>query len=51
MSLYAWREVLGWIREVLGSDPEDGVDYLGDIERVHLNAELAAIREELTRPH
>jgi hypothetical protein len=51
MSLYAWREVLGWIREVLGSDPEDGIDYLGDVERAHLNAELAAIREELTRPH
>jgi hypothetical protein len=48
MSLYAWREVLSWLREILGTDPEDGADYLSDAEYAHLNAELAAIREELT---
>lgn len=45
MNLYAWREVLSWIREVLGADPDEGIDYLTDAEYAGLNAELAAIRE------
>jgi hypothetical protein len=51
MNLYAWREVVCWIREVLGTDPDEGIDYLSDTEYAHLNAELAAIREELTGAH
>jgi hypothetical protein len=48
MNLYAWREVVSWIREVLGADPDEGIDYLSDTEYARLNAELAVIREELT---
>ena len=46
MNLYAWREVLSWIREVLGTDPDEGFDYLADTEYANLNAELAVIRGE-----
>jgi hypothetical protein len=51
MSLYAWREVLSWIREILGTDPDQGVEYLTDAEHAALNAELAMIREEVTAWH
>lgn len=51
MSLYAWREVLSWIREILGTDPDEGIDYLTDAEHAALNAELAMIREETTAWH
>jgi hypothetical protein len=46
MNLYAWREVLAWIREVVGIDPDEGIDYLTDGQRATLNAELSTIREE-----
>lgn len=42
MSLYAWREVVSWIREVIGIDPDDGINYLNDIQHADLNADLAA---------
>jgi len=40
MSLYAWREVVSWIREVIGTDPDDGIEYLTDTQLAHLNAQL-----------
>jgi hypothetical protein len=42
MSLYAWREVVSWIRDVVGIDPDDGIEYLNDAQHADLNAELAA---------
>lgn len=51
MNLYAWREVLSWIREVLGTDPDDGTSYLTDHEYATLNAQLAAVRAELSEWH
>jgi hypothetical protein len=41
MSLYAWREVVSWIREILGTDPDEGIEYLTDNELATLNAQLA----------
>jgi hypothetical protein len=46
MSLYAWREVLSWIREILGTDPDEGIEYLSDSQLADLNARLAAIKAE-----
>lgn len=43
MSLYAWREVVSWIRDVIGIDPDEGIDYLDDTQLAYLNAELADI--------
>jgi len=43
MNLYAWREVLSWIRDVIGIDPDDGIEYLTDTQLATLNAELADI--------
>lgn len=43
MNLYAWREVLSWIREVIGTDPDDGIEYLADAQLAHLNAQLVDI--------
>jgi hypothetical protein len=43
MSLYAWREVVSWIRDVIGIDPDEGIEYLNDAQHAELNAELAAI--------
>ena len=46
MSLYAWREVLSWIREILGTDPDESIEYLSDTRLADLNVDLAAIRAE-----
>jgi hypothetical protein len=46
MSLYAWREVLSWIREVIGIDPDEGIEYLNDLQYATLNAELPANRTD-----
>jgi hypothetical protein len=43
MNLYAWREVVSWIREVIGTDPDDGIEYLTDAELARLNAQLVDI--------
>ena len=43
MSLYAWREVVSWIREVIGVDPDDGIEYLTGAQLAHLNAQLVDI--------
>jgi hypothetical protein len=42
LSLYAWRDVVAWLREVIGIDPEEGIEYLTDAQHAALNAELAA---------
>jgi hypothetical protein len=41
MSLYAWREVVSWVREVIGTDPDEDIEYLTDTQLADLNAELA----------
>ena len=51
MSLYAWREVMSWIREILGTDPDEGIEYLSDKQLADLNAHLAAIRAERSAWH
>jgi len=48
MSLYAWREVVSWIRAVVGIDPDDGIDYLNDAQYADLNADLAATASAAT---
>jgi hypothetical protein len=40
MSLYAWREVVDWIRDILGTDPDEDVEYLTDAQDAALNAAL-----------
>jgi hypothetical protein len=40
MTLFAWRDVVLWVREVIEIDPDEGVTYLDDIARARLNAEL-----------
>jgi len=40
MCLYAWREVLSWVREVIQIDPDEGINYLDDAQYAALNAEL-----------
>lgn len=42
MSLYAWRDVVLWIRDVIGIDPDEGIEYLTDTQLAELNAEIAA---------
>lgn len=42
MSLYAWREVVSWIRGVIGIDPDDGINYLSDTQHAELNADIVA---------
>lgn len=43
MSIYAWAEVVEWVRVVLGFDPDAGIDYLDDQQYAQLNAELSDI--------
>lgn len=45
MNLYAWREVLVWVREIIGIDPDEGITYLEDAALAHLNADLAGQHE------
>jgi hypothetical protein len=42
MSLYAWRDVVLWIRDVIGIDPDEDFEYLTDAQLAELNAEIAA---------
>jgi hypothetical protein len=39
--LFTWPEVLTWVRDVLGTDPDEGVTYLSPRQVADLNAELA----------
>jgi hypothetical protein len=43
MNIYAWAEVVEWIREVLGMDPDNGVRYLDDRQHAQLNTKLSDI--------
>jgi len=43
MSLYAWREVVSWIREVIGTDPDEDIEYLTDAQDAELNAALSTV--------
>ena len=43
MNLYAWREVVIWVREIIDTDPDEGIEYLADAQIAGLNAELATI--------
>ena len=45
MSLYAWRDVLSWVREVIRIDPDEGIAYLDDAQYADLNAELIGLAE------
>ncbi len=40
MSLYAWRDVVSWVREVIEIDPDEGVTYLDDVALARVNVEL-----------
>lgn len=40
MRIYSWPEVAGWVREVIGLDPDSGITYLDARQHAHLNAEL-----------
>jgi hypothetical protein len=44
MSLWAWRDVLDWVREVIGIDPDEDVTYLDDTALACLNADLTSNR-------
>lgn len=44
MSLYAWREVVTWVRSALGIDPDEGIEYLDDASLADLGADLAGAR-------
>lgn len=50
MNLYAWREVVSWIREVIGTDPDGGIEYLTDVQLAHLDAQLADIASAIWQP-
>lgn len=41
MNVYSWADVVAWVRDVLGFDPDEGIDYLDARRCAHLNAELA----------
>jgi hypothetical protein len=45
MALFAWRDVVSWVREVLGIDPDEGITYLDDRQVADLNSELANLAE------
>lgn len=48
LSLYAWRDVVVWVRDTVGLDPDDGIEYLGDALLAELNAMLTAERPVVT---
>lgn len=50
MSLYAWREVLSWVRDVISIDPDEGITYLDSAQFADLNAELAGLAEPAAAP-
>lgn len=41
MSLYAWRDVVAWVREVVQIDPDEGITYLDDMQVAQLVLEVA----------
>jgi hypothetical protein len=44
-NIYAWPEVVSWVREVIGIDPDEGITYLTPRQHAHLNAQLADLAE------
>jgi hypothetical protein len=42
MKIWAWADVLAWLRTELHLDPEEGVRYLSDRQVADLNVELAS---------
>lgn len=50
MHLYRWRAVVGWVREVLDRDPEEGTDFLDDAATTHLAWMLASSRRGAGTP-
>lgn len=46
VSMYAWSDVVSWVRDVLGTDPDEGVEYLSPWAVADLNAELANVARE-----
>jgi hypothetical protein len=49
MKVWAWAEVIGWLRSQYKLDPEPGVCYPSDREITHLNAALCDRAEEQTQ--
>jgi hypothetical protein len=49
MNVYAWAEVVEWVRDVIGVDPDSGVRYLDDRQMARLNAELSDINDGTDR--
>ena len=45
MSLFAWREVLSWVREIIHIDPDKGISYLDDRQYAELAAALAGLSD------
>ncbi|GCD91206.1 hypothetical protein [Nocardioides sp. LS1] len=43
MKLYAWREVVSWIRQIIKVDPEHGVCFLSDVQIHEINACLSKV--------
>ena len=43
MNVYAWAEIVGWVRAVLNVDPDAGIDYLSGRQYAQLNVELSDI--------
>lgn len=37
MSLWTWREVVAWVRDVIGVDPDEGIEYLTDDQVTELS--------------
>lgn len=44
--LFAWREVLDWVRQSLGCDPEEGVEYLSASQFAELSHQVLVMPAE-----
>jgi hypothetical protein len=45
MSIYAWSEVVRWIRDVIRIEPDEGIDYLDRRQQAQLDAEITAMTD------
>jgi hypothetical protein len=41
-SVYAWRKIVPWVRQVLGTDLDEGIEYLTDARMAELNAVITS---------
>lgn len=48
--LFAWRDVVAWVREMCDIDPEPGLSFLSDAEVASINDLLAETETAATRP-